>query len=496
MKVMNSPKFIGITSVSATPLETLGKIYEVNGKTYQYVLYSSGASATATSGTVVYVEDPDAYTVTNDISDGAVGGGANGVCGVMVSAATASYYAFMQVYGPHGDVATNGDDDIASGDCLIGEGTTDGTCNSEAEDTAPKRKILGWAVLADSDTANTVSSWITVGPLAPKAMNEIKAPSISVTGDNDASPKCGLGTLVNVGGNTYQYIRYAATADASAAAGSVLYVEDTDEYEVTITIAEGEIAGGANGVCGVALGTLTAGYYGWMLVHGEHATVKTSGADNIADGDALIGSGNGTCARVAAGTSPTNRVLGWATADDVDANNTVAAWITVGPIGGWFRMNAHSFGDVSACDHAVAQNSLGHIRHDPKTGKTYQYVKFHSGSDSIINGYVLYVQDIDDCVVTNDMSDGLIDGKANGVCGVAIGTQTAGYYGWMQIGGLHTAIANTGSDIASGDSLIGSADSVCASVAEDTAPTNKVLGWAPEAVTATYGLGYITVGPL
>ena len=68
----------------------------------------------------------------------------------------------------------------------------------------------------------------------------------------------------------------------------------------------------------------------------------------------------------------------------------------------------------------------------------------------------------------------------NWVAWVWIWAITASYYWWIQIWWYHSAIITNGDDdIAAWDALIWSSTNYwCNSTAANTAPTNKVLGWA------------------
>ena len=76
---------------------------------------------------------------------------------------------------------------------------------------------------------------------------------------------------------------------------------------------------------GICLAVQTQNSWGWVQRKGPYATIKTSGADDIAVGESLIvhASTDGTCDGVAAG-STTTASFGIAVAADVDADNTVA----------------------------------------------------------------------------------------------------------------------------------------------------------------------------
>ena len=123
-----------------------------------------------------------------------------------------------------------------------------------------------------------------------------------------------------------KYIKYHASATAAAALGTVLYWSDVDASVVTDDISAAVIASDPNAVAGVAVGALTAGQYGWMLVRGK-TIVKTNGDDDITAGMTLIGSGDGTCDSVASGTASTYKPIGHALAADDDTADTVSALV-------------------------------------------------------------------------------------------------------------------------------------------------------------------------
>lgn len=136
-----------------------------------------------------------------------------------------------------------------------------------------------------------------------------------------------LGTVRSVGGKSYVYVQLSASATGAAANGTVVFSTLSDVNVVTDDIS----TTAQNMARGVAIGAIAAGSYGWIQSWGSHSAVKTDGGDDIATGDAVIGdaSVDGVCDSVAAGTAPTNRVLGWATAADSDTANTVAVYLTL-----------------------------------------------------------------------------------------------------------------------------------------------------------------------
>ena len=90
-------------------------------------------------------------------------GARNKPAGVGIGTITIGYYGWIQSYGDHTAVITNGDDDIADGDNII-LSSTEGKVDSVAAGTAPTHTPLGIAVAADVDASNTVATFINCGP--------------------------------------------------------------------------------------------------------------------------------------------------------------------------------------------------------------------------------------------------------------------------------------------------------------------------------------------
>ena len=124
---------------------------------------------------------------------------------------------------------------------------------------------------------------------------------------------------------TYRYMR--AASDTTVANGTCLSFSDTIKQVATSDISDADI----NQVAGVGIGTITADYYGWIQTGGYHSALATDAGDDIADGDHLIlhASTNGTCDRTASGSAIISVALGVAVADDVNDDDTVAAWLTL-----------------------------------------------------------------------------------------------------------------------------------------------------------------------
>lgn len=148
----------GLTEISSTQKVPLGTVIDVDGKSYVYVQVSASAGTVA-NGTVLYGTVADANVVIDD--PGTTGQILNLVRGVSNISITVAYYAWIQTWGAHSAVDTNGDDDIATGDAIIGS-TTDGVVNSVAKGTAPTQKVIGWATSVDSDTDDTVPVYLTL----------------------------------------------------------------------------------------------------------------------------------------------------------------------------------------------------------------------------------------------------------------------------------------------------------------------------------------------
>ncbi|MCP4527472.1 MAG: hypothetical protein GY833_16385 [Aestuariibacter sp.] len=132
-------------------------------------------------------------------------------------------------------------------------------------------------------------------------------------------------------GKDYRYVQVSASSAGACANGTVMLntgSAGTSDFVVSDDVS----ANKQNDVIGVGVGAIAKSSYGWIQVYGSHAAIKTDGGDDIADGDGLIQSatGDGECDSVAAGTALTHKGIGFATAADVDSQDTVAAFITLG----------------------------------------------------------------------------------------------------------------------------------------------------------------------
>ncbi len=121
-----------------------------------------------------------------------------------------------------------------------------------------------------------------------------------------------------------RFVGVAASSTADVADGDALAFDDKYKRSVTNDVSDAD----RNQPAGVGIGAITIGNKGWIQCYGYHDAIKTSGGDNIVDGDSLILSATDrTVERVASGTAPTHKIIGVAVTDDVDAANTVEGFI-------------------------------------------------------------------------------------------------------------------------------------------------------------------------
>ena len=137
---------------------------------------------------------------------------------------------------------------------------------------------------------------------------------------NDATAKEEAGRVRWESGKAY---RYVLAEDGALANGDVVEFSDTSGYEVTKDRAGGASIGRV--VAGVAIGTITDAYYGWVQVHGRHTAIKTDGG--VSAGDVLVPHTNkdgvadtGTSASTVVITA--GQVFGHALAADTDSTTT------------------------------------------------------------------------------------------------------------------------------------------------------------------------------
>lgn len=131
---------------------------------------------------------------------------------------------------------------------------------------------------------------------------------------NDQQPKEQLGALRTEWSTTdecFKTYRYAQNGSAAVTTGqalSFMVVLDAKTNSVSTDISTGS----QNAPAGIAIGALTAKYYGWIQTGGYVAGVAVSGVGTgAAVGEsAILASTNGSISTLAAGTAPTHRPFG------------------------------------------------------------------------------------------------------------------------------------------------------------------------------------------
>lgn len=144
------------------------------------------------------------------------------------------------------------------------------------------------------------------------------------TGANDATDLNQVGTIMD--GQDKQY-RYVQVEDAALAANDVVTYSDATGDEVTQDRAGGSSLG--NTFAGVALNTVTDGYYTWVQVKGL-ATCKVGAGVAVAAGDRVCVAAGTDGAVETATTTTEARAFGMAVAADTattSAAGTVAVMI-------------------------------------------------------------------------------------------------------------------------------------------------------------------------
>lgn len=124
-------------------------------------------------------------------------------------------------------------------------------------------------------------------------------------------------------GTGVRRLRFVKAA-TTVAAGNVVGFSDADRTTVTTTVAN-YIS--RNDPAGVAIGTITAGNYGWILCKGK-ATVTLKAAVVAVKGDSIILSDTTLVVdQVTAGTASTYKPLGIAQANGSGAGGTVVVYV-------------------------------------------------------------------------------------------------------------------------------------------------------------------------
>lgn len=142
-----------ITSNHDTAKLEPGIIYEdgATGKMYKYVLIED---ADVANGDVVEFSDTSGYEVTKDRAAGSSIGRV--VAGVAVATVTDGNYGFIQVFGRHPSVKTDGG--VAAGDVLVPHATYDGKADTAASGSTvvnTEGQRFAFALAADDTSAST-----------------------------------------------------------------------------------------------------------------------------------------------------------------------------------------------------------------------------------------------------------------------------------------------------------------------------------------------------
>lgn len=143
---------------------------------------------------------------------------------------------------------------------------------------------------------------------------------VSDTGSSQEYP---LGTKREEEGKVYRYVK-RSDPDVAPIANQLAYHTD-GAWSVCMDVSQVD----RNLVMGVFQSVIADGEYGWVLTKGRVSALVTNGDDDIAKGDAIIASaaGDGTCDSTAQDSAPTNKVVGWALADDDNGANTVDVFV-------------------------------------------------------------------------------------------------------------------------------------------------------------------------
>lgn len=169
-------------------------------------------------------------------------------------------------------------------------------------------------------------------PKITQDQRDVLALDVDPTTTNDATARTTTGRLFIFEGKIYRYVQ---VLNAVAVTNGVCLMP----VAVGATTVTADASGGASGnaldanMCaGVAVGSITQNYYGFILVKGYHSAVKTDG--NVAGAGPLVVSGDGTAiawAPTSAGATLAQLKLGaktFAFAQGADTSaSTVAAWV-------------------------------------------------------------------------------------------------------------------------------------------------------------------------
>lgn len=151
-----------VTDVGTVQKYTLGQYREEDGKGYRYVKFDNGSGNVASVAKYICYSfsASSPYTVTMDITDAV--GDTNGVMGVFMAVIADGGYGWIQTRGLCTGVETDAGDDFAEGDAAIAHASEDGEVDRTAEGTAPVSKVVGYALAADDDSADTVDLFLVL----------------------------------------------------------------------------------------------------------------------------------------------------------------------------------------------------------------------------------------------------------------------------------------------------------------------------------------------
>lgn len=271
--------------------------------------------------------------VTADYSENA-GDTLNAVAGIFTYAATQNYFTFIQVSGICSiDTVGGGATFHTGGAAAIGKAADCGgdNINAVAGGTAPTQKVIGFAA-AESGTAGLCVLTLARGGRVAQAAPE------DVEYRNDQIPVFKPGNTYRDNlGRTYKYVQVVESV--APIKGCCAYWSDHCTATTGLVYATAdysEVLGDSiNAVAGIWTYAATANYYTFIQTGGLCDYVHTDGGGNInAAGAAAKGTAvdvgaasDGVALDNLAGTSPTNRTVGWSTA--AEAASTVTLMLTL-----------------------------------------------------------------------------------------------------------------------------------------------------------------------
>jgi len=150
---------INFTAFGTIEEHQLGEVFrdDLNDKTYQYI-YNNSAT-TMVVGCNQFHEYTTGYITADTAGAAAV---RNRPAGWAISAIPYQSYGFIQTWGPHLGVVTNGDDDIAKGNWIVGASNVSGLCDSVAQGAFNSFEVFGTAMTEDVNGSNTVDAYCTI----------------------------------------------------------------------------------------------------------------------------------------------------------------------------------------------------------------------------------------------------------------------------------------------------------------------------------------------